>query len=284
MDDPGLTPKLTFDLQALAKAPAIVTNVKPRVAILREQGVNGQLEMAAAFHQAGFECIDVHMQDVLTGHVSLGTFRGLVACGGFSFGDVLGAGRGWAQSILYHERARDAFAQFFERRDTFTLGVCNGCQMLSQLTELIPGTEHWPTFLHNKSGQFEARLSLVEIPESPSLFFKDMAGSRIPIAMAHGEGRAHWEDANAMHTLQRDGLVALHTVDNHGVPTERYPANPNGSPHGITGVCSKEGRVLSLMPHPERVFRSTQLSWCPPDWPWDVSPWFKMFANARDWV
>lgn len=282
-DDPGLSPKVTFDLASIAEFPQVVTGIRPRVAILREQGVNGHMEMAAAFHHAGFDCVDVHMDDLLQGNMSLNKFNGLVACGGFSFGDVLGAGRGWANSIQYHSRARDAFAGFFERRDNFVLGVCNGCQMLSQLKEIIPGTAHWPEFLGNLSGQFEARLSLVEIVESSSLFFKDMAGSLLPVAVAHGEGRMHCRDSHSYEKLHQNQQICLRYVDNWGSITERYPANPNGSPHGVTGVSSEDGRIMIMMPHPERVFMSHQLSWHPQQWP-AASPWFKMFVNAREWL
>ena len=249
------------------------------MAILREQGVNGEVEMAAAFHRAGFKAVDVHMTDILSGRVSLKDFRGLVACGGFSYGDVLGAGEGWAKSILFNARARADFTEFFARPDTFALGVCNGCQMMSNLHEIIPGSAHWPKFLKNKSEQFEARFVMVEVAESPSLFFAGMAGSRMAVSTAHGEGRAVFADPAA----QAKALVALRFVDNRGAATESYPANPNGSPAGITGLTTADGRFTILMPHPERVFRSVQQSWHPEGWGED-SPWMRMFRNARAWV
>jgi phosphoribosylformylglycinamidine synthase len=247
------------------------------MAILREQGVNGQVEMAAAFDRAGFEAIDVHMSDVIAGRVSLADFEGFAACGGFSYGDVLGGGEGWAKSILFNPRARDEFQAFFARGDSFALGVCNGCQMMSALHELIPGTEAWPRFVKNRSQQFEARLVLVEIPQSPSLFFSGMAGSRIPVATAHGEGRALFNRGQE----PGDAIVAMRFVDNRGTPTESYPYNPNGSPLGITGVTTADGRFTIVMPHPERVFRTVQMSWCPDAWTSDSSPWLRLFRNAR---
>ena len=250
---------------------------RPRVAILREQGVNSQNEMAAAFLRAGFAPVDVHMSDLLDGRDSLAKYQGLVACGGFSFGDVLGAGGGWAKSVLYHARTRDEFAAFFERSDTFALGVCNGCQMLSQLKELIPGTSHWPRFLRNRSEQFEARLSLVEIVESPSLFLHGMAGSRLPIATSHGEGRAVFADDTARYSASY--TVALRYVDNYGEVADAFPANPNGSVDGICGLSNEEGRVTIMMPHPERVELTRQNSWHPDDWDEDVQ-WMRMFRNA----
>jgi phosphoribosylformylglycinamidine synthase len=251
------------------------TKARPRLAILREQGVNGQVEMAAAFDRAGFECVDVHMTDVIERGLDLGGFRGLVACGGFSYGDVLGAGQGWAKSILFHPRARDAFARFFSRPETFALGVCNGCQMLSALKELLPGAEAWPRFERNRSDQFEGRLTLVEVLPSPSLFFAGMEGARLPIPVAHGEGRALGAG--------RDAVVALRFVDAAGRPAATYPANPNGSPGGVTGLTTSDGRFTILMPHPERAFRSLQLSWRPAGWGED-SPWMRMFRNARAWA
>jgi len=262
--------------------PAVSTGARPRLAILREQGVNGQVEMAAAFDRAGFECVDVHMSDLLRGEVALDAFRGLVACGGFSYGDVLGAGRGWAYSVLHHARARDAFADFFARSDRFALGVCNGCQMLAELRELIPGATRWPQFVRNRSEQFEGRLVLVEIPHSPSILFDGMAGARLPVAVAHGEGRADLEPA-VLGALEREQLIALRFCDASGTVTTRYPANPNGSPGGVTGLTTPDGRVTILMPHPERVFRSVQYSWHPPGWGEDA-PWMRMFRNARAWV
>ncbi|HYN01534.1 MAG TPA: phosphoribosylformylglycinamidine synthase [Vicinamibacteria bacterium] len=274
--DPGLSPVLTFDPDEDVAAPLVARGARPRMAILREQGVNGQVEMAAAFDRAGFESIDVHMSDVIAGRVSLADFKGFAACGGFSYGDVLGGGEGWAKSILFNPRARDEFAAFFGREDSFALGVCNGCQMMSALHELIPGTEAWPRFVKNRSEQFEARLVLVEIPQSPSLFFSGMAGSRIPVVTAHGEGRALFtRSASAA-----EAIVAMRFVDNRGAVTESYPYNVNGSPLGITGVTTADGRFTIVMPHPERVFRSVQMSWHPDGWGED-SPWMRLFRNAR---
>jgi len=252
---------------------------KPKVAILREQGVNSHFEMAAAFDTAGFECMDVHMSDLHAGRISLDDFKGLVACGGFSYGDVLGAGGGWAKSILFSDKLCEQFQHFFHRQDTFSLGVCNGCQMLSHLRTLIPGASDWPDFLRNASEQYEARVATVEVYESPSLFFVDMAGSRLPIAVAHGEGRASFASAKQIDKAN----IALGFVDNHGKLTERYPLNPNGSPHGITGLCSADGRATVMMPHPERVFRTVTNSWHPPEWG-SNGPWLRMFENARVWV
>lgn len=280
IDDPGLHVHLTFSLDEPICAPAILTH-RPAVAILREQGVNGQVEMAAAFDRAGFNAVDVHMSDILSGRIKLAKFKGLVAGGGFSYGDVLGAGRGWAQSILFNERARDEFAAFFARTDTFALGVCNGCQMMSHLQEIIPGTTHWPRFERNYSEQFEARFVMIKIGNSPSLFFEGMAESRFPVALAHGEGLAVFRDNGQL--LAAQPYVALQFVNNRGELTQTYPLNPNGSPAGITGITSTDGRVTILMPHPERVFRTVQHSWHPDDWPED-SPWMRMFRNARKWV
>jgi phosphoribosylformylglycinamidine synthase len=249
------------------------------VAILREQGVNGQIEMAAAFTRAGFEAVDVHMSDLLEAGGDLASFRGLAACGGFSYGDVLGAGRGWATSILEHERLRAAFAEFFGRRDTFALGVCNGCQMLAQLKDLVPGAEAWPRFQRNLSEQYEARLTLVEVQESPSILLAGMAGSQLPIVVSHGEGRAVFASA----AEQARALVAMRFVQPGGAIASAYPANPNGTPDGITGLTSADGRVSLMMPHPERVFRSVQMSWHPSGWGED-SPWLRLFRNARAWV
>ena len=278
--DPGLNVKLNFDLNEDVAAPYIATGAKPKMAILREQGVNSHLEMAAAFNRAGFAAVDVHMSDILEGRLSLEEFKGLVACGGFSYGDVLGAGEGWAKSILFNDMARDQFQSFFERQDSFSLGVCNGCQMLSTLKELIPGTEHWPRFVTNKSERFEARFSLVEVQESPSVFFKGMAGSRMPIAVSHGEGHAEFANDAAVKAAVDSGTVAVKFVDNHGNPTTQYPNNPNGSPEGITGITSADGRATVMMPHPERVFRAVANSWHPDEWKED-SPWMRMFRNAR---
>jgi len=278
--DPGLNVKLNFDLNEDIAAPYIATGAKPQMAILREQGVNSHLEMAAAFNRAGFAAVDVHMSDILEGRLTLEQFKGLVACGGFSYGDVLGAGEGWAKSILFNDMARDQFQSFFHREDTFSLGVCNGCQMLSTLKELIPGTEHWPRFVTNKSERFEARFSLVEIQENPSVFFNGMAGSRMPIAVSHGEGHAEFANDAATKAALASGTVAVKFVDNYGNPTTQYPANPNGSPEGITGITSTDGRATVMMPHPERVFRAVANSWHPDEWVED-SPWMRMFRNAR---
>ncbi len=280
--DPGLAPRLGFDAQDDVAAPFIARGARPRMAILREQGVNGQVEMAAAFHRAGFDAIDVHMSDLMSGRVMLDSFHGLVACGGFSYGDVLGAGQGWARSILFHPELRDGFSEFFARADSFALGVCNGCQMLSALQELIPGAAHWPRFVRNESEQFEARFAQLEILESPSIFFTGMAGSILPIAVAHGEGRADFSGTDPDGLLQR-GLVAARYVDGYGKPAEIYPANPNGSPLGITALSSEDGRATIMMPHPERVFRTVTNSWHPVDWGED-GPWLRLFRNARVWV
>ncbi|MBV6288397.1 phosphoribosylformylglycinamidine synthase [Pseudomonas aegrilactucae] len=282
-DNPGLSVKLAFDVNQDIAAPYIKKGVRPQVAVLREQGVNGQVEMAAAFDRAGFNAIDVHMSDILAGRVDLDAFKGLVACGGFSYGDVLGAGEGWAKSALFNSRARDAFQGFFERADSFTLGVCNGCQMMSNLHELIPGSEFWPHFVRNRSEQFEARVAMVQVQESNSIFLQGMAGSRMPIAIAHGEGHAEFASEDALLEADLSGCVALRFVDNHGKVTETYPANPNGSPRGITGLTSRDGRVTIMMPHPERVFRAVQNSWRPDDWNEDAA-WMRMFRNARAWV
>jgi phosphoribosylformylglycinamidine synthase len=279
--DPGLNAELTFDPEEDPGVAYILRGARPPIAILREQGVNGQIEMAAAFHRAGFECVDVHMSDIISGRVRLERFRGLAACGGFSYGDVLGAGEGWAKSILFNPRARDELAAFFERPDTFALGVCNGCQMLSNLHELIPGAKHWPHFVRNRSEQFEARLVMVEVVDSPSVLLAGMAGSRLPIVVAHGEGQAELRDA--AHLAAATPLVSLRYVENAGGVAERYPANPNGSPKGIAGLTSADGRVTILMPHPERLFRTLQHSWHPDDWGED-GPWLRLFRNARVWV
>jgi len=280
VDDPGLNVMLSFDADDDIAAPCIASGVRPRVAVLREQGVNGQIEMAAAFDRAGFTAVDVHMSDVLSGRVSLSEFQALVACGGFSYGDVLGAGLGWAKSILHNDRASDEFSEFFESDDTLALGVCNGCQMLSGLKSLIPGADQWPRFVRNRSEQFEARFCLTEVQKSPSLFMTGMAGSRIPVAVAHGEGQVEFDCPSEAQGIAEQDLVTLRFVDNGGQPTDRYPANPNGSADGITGLCTDDGRVMILMPHPERVFRSVQNSWHPDDWGED-SPWMRMFRNAR---
>jgi len=281
--DPGLSQSLSFDAQNDVAAPYLNLAVRPRMAILREQGVNGQMEMAAAFDRAGFTAVDVHMSDILSGRVSLQDFKGLAACGGFSYGDVLGAGEGWAKTILFNGLARDEFAAFFARTDTFSLGVCNGCQMMSNLHSLIPGAEHWPRFVRNRSEQFEARFSLVEIPESPSILLSGMAGSHLPVAVAHGEGRAEFADSAQLQNLQQSGKVALQFIDNQLNVTERYPANPNGSPFGIAGASSADGRVTIMMPHPERVFRTVQNSWVA-DNSVEDGGWMRLFRNARVWV
>jgi phosphoribosylformylglycinamidine synthase len=273
--DPGLCVALTYD-------PAEVfvnTGAAPRVAILREQGVNGQVEMAAAFTRAGFEALDVHMSDLISGRVSLSSFKGYAACGGFSYGDVLGGGQGWAKSILFNARARKGFEAFFARPDTFALGICNGCQMMSALKELVPGAQHWPSFERNRSEQFEARMVMVEIVESPSIVFKGMAGSRFPGVTAHGEGRAQF----ASESDRKNAIITARFVDNRGQVTETYPLNPNGSPEGITGLTTADGRFTILMEHPERLFRTVQMSWAP-DGAGEDSPWMRMFRNARGWV
>ncbi|MBS8239792.1 phosphoribosylformylglycinamidine synthase [Marinobacter lipolyticus] len=280
--DPGLSVQLSYDINEDIAAPFISTGAKPKVAVLREQGVNGQVEMAAAFDRAGFESVDVHMSDLLSGRISLEGFSSLVACGGFSYGDVLGAGEGWAKSILFNDRVRDQFAAFFNRQDTLTLGVCNGCQMLSNLHELIPGSEGWPRFVRNQSEQFEARFVMAEVLSSPSAFLDGMAGSRMPIAVAHGEGRVEFGGSNSVAALEENELVALRYIDNRGQATVRYPFNPNGSERGITGVTTRDGRVTIMMPHPERVFRAAQHSWHPSEWQED-GPWMRMFRNARRW-
>ena len=281
--DPGLFSTLTFDPNEKIAAPYISRGERPRIAILREQGVNGQLEMAAAFDHTGFAAVDVTMSDIIEGRVSLKEFKGFAACGGFSFGDVLGAGEGWAKSILFNRRARDEFSAFFARKDTFALGVCNGCQMMSNLHELIPGAERWPHFVRNASEQFEARTVMVQIPENPSIFFQGMNGSMLPIVVAHGEGRAEFRDPKHIEQVILNKQVPMCFVDNHGGLTQTYPYNPNGSPHGITGLTTPDGRFTILMPHPERVFRTVTNSWHPDDWGED-SPWMRMFRNARVWV
>ncbi|SHK46260.1 phosphoribosylformylglycinamidine synthase [Halomonas caseinilytica] len=280
--DPGLSASPTFDVDEDITAP-FVNTARPPMAVLREQGVNGHLEMAWAFDRAGFEAVDVHMSDILEGRVSLEDFKGLVACGGFSYGDVLGAGGGWAKSILFNERARDQFAGFFGRDDSFALGVCNGCQMLSQLRELIPGAEDWPRFVRNESEQFEARVSMVRVEQSASILLAGMEGSRLPIAVAHGEGRAEFRDSAHLRRMQGSAQVALRYLDNHGQVTTRYPANPNGSPGGITGLTTPDGRVTIMMPHPERVARAVTNSWRPAEWTRDGA-WMRLFRNARRWL
>ncbi|CAA9891371.1 phosphoribosylformyl-glycineamide synthetase [Candidatus Methylobacter favarea] len=279
-NDPGLNMALTFDSNEDVTAPFILS-ARPKVAILREQGVNGHVEMAAAFDRAGFTSIDVHMSDIIQGRVSLSDFSGLAACGGFSYGDVLGAGGGWAKSILFNPRARDEFAAFFQRKDSFALGVCNGCQMMSGLKKIIPGAEHWPRFMRNASEQFEARVALVQVQKSPSILFAGMEGSRMPVAIAHGEGRAAFSSAPAL-ALEAQ-TVTLCYVDNYGSVTSEFPANPNGSPCGITGLTTTDGRFTIMMPHPERCFRTLQNSWHPGEWG-DYGPWMRLFRNARVWA
>ncbi|MEN5017689.1 phosphoribosylformylglycinamidine synthase [Erwinia sp. Eh17-17] len=278
--DPGLNVALTFKPQEDIAAPYIATGARPKVAVLREQGVNSHVEMAAAFHRAGFDAVDVHMSDLLAGRRGLDDVQALVACGGFSYGDVLGAGEGWAKSILFNTRVRDEFETFFHRPQTLALGVCNGCQMMSNLRELIPGSEEWPRFVRNQSERFEARFSLVEVAASPSLLLDGMAGSRMPIAVSHGEGFVEVRSDAHLAQLESKGLVALRFVDNFGKVTQQYPANPNGSPNGITAVTNESGRVTIMMPHPERVFRTVSNSWHPAEWGED-SPWMRIFRNAR---
>jgi phosphoribosylformylglycinamidine synthase len=280
---PGLNAVVPFDATADVAAPFVTRGARPRMAILREQGVNGQVEMAAAFDRAGFAAVDVHMSDILSGAIGLDGFRGLAACGGFSYGDVLGAGEGWAKSILFNGRARDEFARFFARPDTFALGVCNGCQMMANLRTLIPGASGWPRFVRNRSEQFEARLALVRIETSPSVLFAGMTGARLPIAVAHGEGRAEFQRPGDREALEAANLVAARFVDPHGQPTLHYPENPNGSHAGLTALTTPDGRVTIMMPHPERVFRTVQYSWHPRDWAEDA-PWLRLFRNARVWV
>jgi len=282
-EDPGLSASLTFETDDDVAAPFMAVGARPRVAILREQGVNGQYEMAAAFERAGFAAFDVHMSDILAGRVDLAAFKGVAACGGFSYGDVLGAGEGWAKTILFNARARDQFAAFFARRDTFALGICNGCQMISNLHEIIPGASHWPRFVRNVSEQYEARVALVRVERSPSVLLSGMHGSQIPIVVAHGEGQAEFGDEATVARLEaRDG-VALRYVDTRGRPSQRFPANPNGSAAAIAGVCSEDGRVTITMPHPERVFRTVQNSWAPASWGEDGA-WTRLFRNARAWL
>lgn len=279
----GQDPGLSFHLAHKA-APTIGGKARPRVAILREQGINGQVEMAAAFDAAACEAVDVTMTDLLAGRVELNSFHGLAACGGFSYGDVLGAGAGWARSILFHDRLCEQFAAFFERPDTFSLGVCNGCQMLSHLKGLIPGAANWPQFVRNRSEQFEARFATVEVLESQSVLLRGMEGSRLPIAVAHGEGRVQFGDDQALERARTQHQLCLCYVDNYGRPAERYPSNPNGSPGGLTAFTTADGRATIVMPHPERVFRNVQLSWRPTEWTGEEGPWLKLFQNARDFA
>jgi phosphoribosylformylglycinamidine synthase len=277
--DPGLNVELSFPLEPLARRPQ---GQRPKIAILREQGVNSHAEMAAAFDRAGFEPYDVHMSDLLSGRDALDGYRGVVGCGGFSYGDVLGAGEGWAKSILFNDAIRDMFADYFLREDIFVLGVCNGCQMLSALRSIIPGADNWPRFVRNRSDQFEARLSLVRLEPSPSVLLRGMEGSRLPIATSHGEGRALF-DSDEQFSACDGELVTARFVNNYGEVTVDYPANPNGSPQGIAGLTNADGRFTLVMPHPERLFRTVQHSWHPADWGED-SPWQRMFLNAREWI
>jgi len=280
--DPGLhlhLPKGVLDNPA---AP-YVHQARPRVAVLREQGVNSHVEMAYAFTEAGFEAYDVHMTDLQQGRANLKDFQGLVACGGFSYGDTLGAGVGWARSILFHPGLNEQFQAFFQRQDTFALGVCNGCQMFAELASIIPGTEHWPRFTHNQSERFEARLSMVEVLDSPSVFFKGMAGLRAPVAVAHGEGFANFSRQGNAEKVN----ATMRFVDNLGQATETYPYNPNGSPGGLTAVTTADGRFTAMMPHPERVFRTLQFSHYPQaksEIASEFSPWMRLWRNARVWV
>jgi phosphoribosylformylglycinamidine synthase len=281
--NPGLSVALSFDVKEDVAAPFIASGARPKVVVLREQGVNSQFEMAAAFERAGFTPVDVHMSDLQAGRIDLADFHGLAACGGFSYGDVLGAGQGWAKSILFNNRLRDEFEAFFRRSDTFALGVCNGCQMMAHLAPIIPGAEAWPTFHRNRSEQFEARFVMAEVTDSPSILLQGMAGSRMPIVVSHGEGRAVFRSE----ADRERALLALRYIDNHGNPAQAYPANPNGSPAGVTGFTTADGRFTIMMPHPERTARTLQMSWAPQwmvmDSP-DASPWLRMFRNARVWL
>jgi phosphoribosylformylglycinamidine synthase len=278
-NDPGMHVHLTFDPQDDVAAPYLNLQAQPRVAILREQGVNSQVEMGFAFAAAGFDAVDVHMSDLQAGRAHLQDFAGIVACGGFSYGDTLGAGIGWARSITFNERLSEQFQQFFGRGDTFALGVCNGCQMFAELADIIPGAQAWPRFTQNQSHRFEARLSMVEVLDSPSIFLQGMAGSRLPIVVSHGEGFANFAArGNADQVVQ-----AMRYVDNHGQPTEVYPFNPNGSAGGLTAVTTADGRFTAMMPHPERVFRNIQMSWTSGD-PSAASPWMRVWRNARKWL
>jgi phosphoribosylformylglycinamidine synthase len=280
--DAGLHVRLSFDasVDAVAHLTApFINRTRPKLAILREQGVNSHLEMSFAMHRAGFDTFDVHMSDLQTGRARLDQFQGFVACGGFSYGDTLGAGEGWARSVMFNPALAEQFAAFFQRTDTFALGVCNGCQMMAALSAIIPGAQAWPKFTRNKSEQFEARLSLVEVLDSPSIFFTGMAGSRLPVAVAHGEGFADFSQRGDAQAVRR----AMRFVDHAGMATEAYPFNPNGSPDGLTAVTTPDGRFTVLMPHAERVFRNVQMSWTDGERS-AASPWTRMFANARVWV
>jgi phosphoribosylformylglycinamidine synthase len=278
-DDPGLHLSLTFDPAEDIAAPFLNLGAQPKVAILREQGVNSQVEMSYAVAHAGFETYDVHMSDLLAGRTRLDQYQAFIACGGFSYGDTLGAGEGWARTIMFHPELAEQFAAFFGRQETFALGVCNGCQMMAALAPIIPGAQAWPKFTRNKSEQFEARLSQVEVLDSPSVFLQGMAGSRMPIAVSHGEGFADFSQRGDASAVVR----AMRFVDHHGQATEQYPFNPNGSPGGLTAVTTADGRFTALMPHPERVFRNAQMSWTSAGVE-GVSPWMRMFRNARKWV
>lgn len=282
-NNPGLHASLSFDINEDISAPYVSKNIKPSVAILREQGVNSHVEMAAAFNRAGFNAIDVHMSDLISGGKQLSDFNGLVACGGFSYGDVLGAGEGWAKTILYNAALRDMFAEFFAKDNSFSLGVCNGCQMMSNLKSLIPGAESWPHFVQNQSERFEARATMVEVQSSNSIFLNGMQGSRMPIAVSHGEGRAEFGSAEVLENAESTNIVGLRYVDNYGKPTSIYPANPNGSVNAIAGLSSTDGRATIMMPHPERVFRAVTNSWRDASWQED-SPWMRMFRNARVFI
>ncbi|MEI6114813.1 MAG: phosphoribosylformylglycinamidine synthase subunit PurQ, partial [Burkholderiales bacterium] len=280
--DPGMMTAVTYDPQENVAAPYLNLGARPRVAILREQGCNSQVEMAWAFDKAGFEAWDVHMTDLQAASIDLSGFQGLVAVGGFSYGDTLGAGEGWARSILFNPELYDQFAAYFSREDTFGLGVCNGCQMMAALATIIPGAQDWPRFTRNLSEKYEARLSLVEVMDSPSLFFNGMAGTRIPVAVAHGEGYANFSQQGNPDLA----IGALRFVDHRGAPTEAYPFNPNGSPAGLTAVTTANGRFTALMPHPERVTRNVMMSWAPSRWGQAdtggaYSPWMRFFQNAR---
>ena len=277
--DRGMTPVLTFDPQQDIAAPFIATGVRPRVAILREQGVNSHVETAYVMHKSGFTAVDVHMSDLIAGRTRLADFAGIIAVGGFSYGDVLGAGEGWAKTILFNEQLAEQFSAFFQRKDTFGLGICNGCQMLSNLKSIIPGAHDWPKFTRNKSEQFEGRFVMAEVADSPSIFMQGMAGTQTPIVVSHGEGYADFTATGDLNKV----IAGLRFVDNAGQATEVYPYNPNGSPQGIAAVTTHDGRFTAMMPHPERVFRSAIHSWHPEGWGED-SPWMRMFRNARKWI
>ena len=279
-DNKGLSAHLTYDVNEDIAAPYISKGVKPKVAVLREQGVNSHVEMAAAFDRAGFAAIDVHMSDLMAGRYNLNDFNAMVACGGFSYGDVLGAGGGWAKSILFNPQLRDQFSQFFANENTLSLGVCNGCQFISTLAEIIPGAENWPRFVRNKSERFEARAAMVKINDTNSLWFKGMAGSHMPIAVSHGEGRVEFKTPENLTALQAQNLIVAQYIDSHLNVTETYPANPNGSALGITAISNVDGRIAAMMPHPERVFRAVSNSWYPEDWSEDGA-WMRIFRNAR---